>query len=164
MVKPPTPTKRGRQGRGRKPRDPEEGLNRLLDLRRVTRVVSGGRRFSFRATVVAGTKNGEVGVGTGKGTDTALAIEKGLRRAKANFVKFPITKDKSIPYEVEAKFGASRLKLKPARKGRGLIAGGAVRLVLEFAGVENASAKMISRGTNKLNNALCAVEALKKLK
>jgi small subunit ribosomal protein S5 len=76
----------------------------------------------------------------------------------------PLTKTKSIPYEVEAKLGSSHLLLKPAREGRGLVAGGAVRTVLSFAGIENASAKILSRTTNKLNNAKVTIEALKKLR
>lgn len=148
----------------RKPRVETDVAHRLIDLRRVARVVAGGRRFSFRATVVAGSKTGQVGVGVGKGTDTALAIEKALRDAKANFISVPVTKTRSIPHEVEAKFDAARLLLKPARQGRGLVAGGAVRTVLDFAGIENASAKILSRTTNKLNNARVTIEALKKLR
>ncbi|KKU52493.1 MAG: hypothetical protein A3F26_02230 [Candidatus Ryanbacteria bacterium RIFCSPHIGHO2_12_FULL_47_12b] len=146
----------------RRGRDVEDGYHRLIDLRRVARVVKGGRRFSFRATVVAGTKAGNVGIGVAKGADTAMAIEKALRKAKSSFLSVPITKTRSVPYEVEAKFGSARLILKPAREGRGLIAGGAVRTVLDFAGIENASAKILSRGTNKLNNARVTLEALKK--
>ncbi|MBI4121520.1 MAG: 30S ribosomal protein S5 [Candidatus Ryanbacteria bacterium] len=142
----------------------DDGLHRLVDLRRVARVVAGGRRFSFRATVVAGNKAGSVGVGVAKGADTAMAIEKALRAAKAAMVSVPITKTHSIPHEVEAKFGSARIVLKPAREGKGLAAGGAVRTVLDFAGIENASAKILSRSTNKLNNARVAVEALKRLK
>ncbi len=148
----------------RKRRDEGEGEHRLIDLRRVARVVAGGRRFSFRATVVAGTRTGKVGVGVAKGADTALAIEKALREARKSFISVPITKSRSIPYEVEAKLGPARLLLKPAREGRGLVAGGAVRAVLDFAGVENASAKILSRSTNKLNNAKVTIEALRKLK
>ncbi len=141
----------------------DEGLHRLIDLRRVARVVAGGRRFSFRATVVVGTKTGTVGVGVAKGADTAMAIEKALRQARTSTISVPITKARSIPYEVEAKFGSARIILKPAREGRGLIAGGAVRTVLEFVGIENASAKILSRTTNRLNNARVTIEALKKL-
>ena len=136
----------------------------MIDLRRVARVVAGGRRFSFRATVVAGTRTGRVGIGVAKGADTALAIEKALRQARKSFISVPITKSRSIPYEVEAKFGPAHLLLKPAREGRGLVAGGAVRSVLDFAGIENASAKILSRSSNKLNNAKVTIEALKKLK
>ena len=138
--------------------------HRLVDLRRVARVVAGGRRFSFRASVVAGTKKGKVGIGVAKGKDTAFAIEKALRRAKAAFITVPVNADKSIMHEVSAKYGSSYVMIKPGRSGRGLVAGGSVRSVLEFAGIENASAKILSRSSNKLNNALAALEALKKLK
>ena len=148
----------------RKPREESDVEHKLLDLRRVARVVAGGRRFSFRATVVAGNRAGKVGVGVAKGIDTALSIEKALRNARAHFIQVPLTKTKSIPHDIEIKLGASHLRLKPAREGRGLIAGGAVRMVLSFAGIENASAKILSRTTNKLNNAKVTIEALKKLK
>lgn len=138
--------------------------HRLIDLRRVARVVAGGRRFSFRATVVAGTRKGRVGIGVAKGKDTAFAIEKALRRAKASSIIIPINTKKSIMHEVSAKYGSSYVIIKPGRSGRGLVAGGSVRSVLELAGIENASAKILSRSSNKLNNALAAVEALKKLK
>ena len=137
--------------------------HRLIDLRRVARVVAGGRRFSFRASVVAGTRKGRVGIGVAKGRDTAFAIEKALRRAKASSISIPINTNKSIMYTVNAKYGSSYVMIKPGRSGRGLVAGGSVRSVLEFAGIENASAKILSRSSNKLNNALAAIEALKKL-
>ena len=151
-----------REPRHRKERERDEFQHRLVDLRRVARVVAGGRRFTFRATVVAGNFAGKVGIGVAKGVDTALAIEKAFRQAKKSLITVPLTKQKSVPYEIEAKFGPSRLLLKPAREGRGLVAGGAVRSVLNFAGIENASAKILSRSTNKLNNARVAIEALKK--
>lgn len=151
------------QRQSRKSRE-EEGFHRLVDLRRVARVVAGGRRFSFRAAVIVGNKSGNVGIGVAKGADTALAIEKALRKARASTISVPITKKRSIPHEVEAKLGSAKILLKPAREGRGLVAGGAVRTVLDFAGIENASAKIISRSTNKLNNARVTIEALKKLK
>lgn len=148
----------------RKKREDGDLEHRLIDLRRVARVVAGGRRFTFRATVVAGNRMGRVGIGVAKGADTALSIEKAFRQAKKSIVVIPITKTRSIPHEIEATYGSSHLLLKPAREGRGLIAGGAVRTVLAFAGIENASAKILSRSTNKLNNAKVTVEALKKLK
>lgn len=137
---------------------------RIVDLRRVTRVVAGGRRFSFRVTVVAGDKKGRVGIGVAKGSDTAAAIEKALRLAKESMINVPVTKSKSIPHEVEVKYASSRVIMRPGRKGRGLVAGSSVRIVLELAGIEDVSAKVISRSTNKLNNARAALEALKLLK
>ncbi len=156
--------KTGRRREPRRRHEESDVVHRLIDLRRVARVMAGGRRFSFRATVVAGNRAGKVGIGVAKGADTALAIEKALRQAKKAYISVPITKTRSVPYEVEAKFGPAHLLLKPAREGRGLIAGGAVRSVLDFAGIENASAKILSRSTNKLNNARVTIEALKSLK
>lgn len=138
--------------------------NKLIDLRRVTRVTAGGKRFSFRATVLVGNRAGKVGLGVDKGSDTAIAIEKAVRKAKKNFVNVFLTETGSILHEVEGKFGNVYIKIKPAIKhGRGLIAGGALRNVLALAGVKNASAKIISSSKNKINNARAAIEALKKL-
>ena len=137
---------------------------KLIDLRRVARVVAGGRRFSFRATLVIGNRKGDVGVGTAKATDTAGAIEKAFRKAKKNLIRVPITKQGTIPYSVWSKFGASQIVLKPARVGKGLMAGGSVRIVCDLAGIQNITAKILSRSTNKLNNALATVEGLKQIK
>jgi len=138
--------------------------NKVIDIRRTARVVAGGRRFSFRISLVIGNRKGDVGVGIGKGVDTVSAIEKATRLAKRNMIKVPLTKDFSIPHEVEAKYASSRLMLKPIAKGKGLIAGSSVRTVLEFAGVKDVTAKLYSRSKNKLNNAKAAITALKKLK
>lgn len=140
----------------------EESDTKLLDLARVTRVAAGGRRFSFRAVVVSGDKQGSVGVGVAKGSDVAQAIEKATRKAKKAAIIVPI-KNGTIAHEVEAKFGASRVILKPQRGGRGLVAGGPVRVICEFAGLRNISGKFISKTHNKLNNAMATLEALKKL-
>lgn len=137
---------------------------KIIDIRRVARVVAGGRRFSFRVTVVAGNRKGEVGVGMGKAADTSAAIEKAFRHAKKNLIKVKVTKDFSIPHETEAKFATAKIIIKPAPPGRGLIAGSSVRTVLDLSGIKNASAKILSRSKNKLNNAKAAIEALKKLK
>lgn len=144
-------------------RERSEYEQKLLDLRRVARVVAGGRRFSFRATLAIGNQKGEVGVATAKGADTALAIEKAFRRAKRNLFHVPLTREGTIPYEVYMKYGGSRLLLKPARRGRGIKAGGAVRIVCALAGIQDITGKLISRSTNKLNNALVTVKALKEL-
>ncbi len=138
--------------------------NKMIDLRRVARVVAGGRRFSFRATSVLGDRKGRVGVGVGKGSDVSLAIDKSQREAKKNLITVPLTDNDSIPFEVEAKYGAAYVKMRPTRHGRGLVAGGAVRTVLDLAGVKNTSAKILSHTKNKINNARAAIEALKKLK
>lgn len=136
--------------------------SKIVSLRRVTRVVSGGRRFSFSVALVAGDRKGKVGVGFGKATDTPLAIDKALRDAKKNMISVNKTHDNSIPHEVDAKFAASVVNIRPA-PGRGILAGSSVRTVLELAGLTNVGAKLMSRSKNSANNALVAVKALKKL-
>ena len=151
-----------RRGRFKKPISDIE--HRVVDVRRVARVMAGGRRFSFRATVVAGNKKGKVGIGMGKGKDTAVAIEKALNKAKKSFIMVPITKDGTIPHDIEVKLASSHIILKPGRKGRGIIAGSSVRTTIELSGIENITAKILSRTTNKLNNAKATIVALKSLK
>lgn len=135
---------------------------KVLDIRRVARVTKGGKRFNFRVTLVAGNKKGEVGVGMGKSSDTAGAMDKAFRNAKKNIIKPVLTKELSIPHESEAKFGSSEIIIRPA-KGRGLIAGSSAKIVLEMAGIKDVNAKFLSRSKNKVNNARVTVEALKKL-
>lgn len=140
-----------------------EYKEKVLDLRRVTRVVAGGKRFRFRVTVVIGDEKGKVGVGIAKGLDVAQAIDKAKVDAKKKLIIVPL-KDRTIPYEVEAKFSAARVIVKPAKKGHGLKAGGAVRVVLLLAGIRDATAKCLGGTKNKLTNAMATIEALKKLK
>ncbi len=135
---------------------------KIIDIRRVARVVAGGRRFSFSVVVVVGDKKGKVGVGTGKASDTALAIEKAVTSAKKNMVLIKRTKEGSIPHEVSAKYSSARVTIMPA-PGRGLVAGSSVRSVLDLAGVTNITAKLRSGTKNKLNNAQAAVLALSML-
>lgn len=137
---------------------------KLIDLSRVARVVAGGRRFSFRAAVVLGDRKGKVGFGLGKGADTSLAIDKAVRDARKKMIIVPLNKDNSIPHEVFAKYSSGRVIIKPAKSGKGLVAGGAARAVLSFAGVLNASLKTLSHTKNKINIAKATIEALKKLK
>lgn len=137
---------------------------KLIDLRRVSRVVAGGRRFSFRASLVIGNRKGDVGFASAKGVDTAMAIEKAFHRARKNIIHVPLTDKGSIPHEVSVKYAGSRLLLKPARQGRGILAGGPVRVVCDFAGIRDITGKIISRSTNKLNNAIATIKALEKLK
>ncbi len=137
---------------------------KLIDLRRVARVVAGGRRFTFRAAIVLGNQKGDVGFGLGKAADTSQAIEKAVRVARKNMIHVPLTKTQSIPHEVYAKYGAAEVILKPAKEGKGLVAGGAARTVLALVGVRNASAKILSHTKNKLNNARATLDALKQLK
>ncbi len=148
-----------RRDRGAKP----EFDQKIVSLRRVTRVVSGGRRFSFSVALVAGNRKGQVGVGFGKSTDTPVAIEKAFRDARKNLITVNMTKENSIPHTVEAKYAASVVKIMPA-PGKGILAGSSVRTVLELAGLTNIGAKLLSRSKNSANNALVAVKALDTLK
>jgi len=136
---------------------------KLLEVNRVTRVVAGGRRFSFQAIVVVGDRQGQVGVGVAKGADVSSAVEKAGKAAKKNLIKVPIVKG-TIPYEVEAKYGAARVLLKPGLRGKGLVAGGPVRVVCELAGIEDITAKILGRTNNKLNNARATIKALQGLR
>src|SRR3989338_1377877 len=137
--------------------------SKLLDLARVTMVTGGGKRMSFRAVVVVGDKKSKIGIGVDKGKDVSQAIEKATSRAKKSLINIVIV-DGTIPHQVEAKVGPARILLKPQRKGRGLVAGGAVRTICELAGIKNVSSKILSGSKNKLNNARVTIEALKKLK
>lgn len=141
----------------------DEYQEKSLDLRRVTRVVAGGKRFRFRATLVIGDLKGRVGVGIGKGADVQAAMTKAKADAKKHVITIPV-KEGTIPHEVEAKFSAAKVRLKPAVKGHGLKAGGAVRVVLSLAGVRDIVAKCLGRTPNKLTNALATIEALKQLR
>lgn len=132
---------------------------KILDIRRVTRVVAGGRRFSFSVTLVAGDKKGSVGLGLGKSGDTSMAINKALRSAKKNMLKLSLSKTMSLPHEIEAKFSSSRVFLTPNR-GRGLVAGSVLRDILNIAGVKDVTTKIHSGTKNKLNNAKAVMEAL----
>jgi small subunit ribosomal protein S5 len=136
---------------------------KVLDIRRVTRVVAGGKRFRFRATVVIGDHKGRVGVGIDKGADTSEAIEKATRNARKNLISVPI-KNNTIPHDVIGKFSSAVVLLKPASEGKGIVAGGPVRTVVGLSGIINITSKILGTTTNKLNNARAAVEALKKLK
>ncbi len=164
-------SRRGGAGRGgdrrggprREPRAKPEFDQKIIDIRRVTRVASGGRRFSFAVSMVAGDKRGRVGVGTGKGGDTALAVEKALRNAKKNMITLTLTKSGSIPHEVFAKFSSAYVHMMPAA-GKGVVAGSSVRDVIDLAGIKDITAKLRSGTKNKLNNARVAIEALKLLK
>ena len=151
------------RGKFSKEKTKSEFDSKLLDLARVIRVSAGGRRFRFRATVVVGNKAGKVGVGVAKGVDVAQAIEKASRFAKKDLIIIPITNE-SIAYDVSAKAGAAKILLRPQNKGRGLVAGGAPRVVCELGGIKNISAKILTRTSNKLSNARATIEALKKLK
>jgi len=134
---------------------------KIISIRRVTRVVTGGRRFSFSVGVVIGDKKGRVGVGQGKATDTPLAIDKAVRDARKNMITVPL-KNGTIAHDVEAKYSSSRVIIMNA-PGKGILAGSSVRTILEFAGIKEVSSKIFSRSKNKVNNAKAALKALSKL-
>ena len=125
-------------------------------------MASGGRRFSFSVAVVSGDRKGKVGVGLGKAGDTSLAIDKATRNAKKNMIKVSMTKDLSIAHPVESKYSSARIMIMPA-KGRGVIAGSALRNVIELAGIKDINSKIYSGSKNKLNIARATVDALSQL-
>ncbi len=141
----------------------DEYDSKLLDLARTSHTRAGGKRIGFRAVVITGNRAGRVGVGVAKGIDVAQAIEKATRFSKKNLVDFPIVED-TIPHEVNSKFGSAEVLLRPQRKGRGLVAGGTVRVICTLAGIKNISSKILGRTGNKLNNARATIKALKSLK
>lgn len=141
----------------------QEFDNKIISVRRVTRVVAGGRRFSFSIAIVIGDKKGRVGVGIGKAGDTPIAIDKATSAAKKSMVKVHLNKRNSIDHPVEAKYSSAKIVIMPA-PGKGVIAGSAVRVVLELAGIKEVSSKILSRSKNKLNIARATIEALKTLK
>ncbi|MCD5384534.1 MAG: 30S ribosomal protein S5 [Candidatus Pacebacteria bacterium] len=148
--------------RRQRPERKQEFEQKIVDIRRVVRVMGGGRRFSFSVTMIIGDKKGRVGVGVGKSDDTSLAIEKATRDAKKHMITVNLTEDMSIEHDVKAKYGASVVEIRPA-KGKGLVAGASVRSVLELAGVKDVTSKIWSRSKNKINNSRATIEALKQL-
>ncbi len=136
---------------------------RVVQIRRVSKVVKGGKKLSFRAIVVVGNERGQVGVGVGKAADVIGAVKKGVADGKKHLVEIPITKANSIPHPTTGEGGAARVMIRPAAPGTGVIAGGAVRTVLELAGVRNVLAKQLG-SSNPLNNARAAIEALASLR
>jgi len=156
---------KGRRGGGRGRGDdrmPEEFEQKMIDIARVTRVMAGGKRMRFRACVAIGNKKGRVAIGLAKGADVTAAVTKAVNQAKKNFIDVPIVNE-TIPHEIYQKLGAAKILFKPAKKGRGIIAGGAVRILLELSGIKNVTSKILGTG-NKVNNVKCAIEALANLK
>ncbi len=154
---------RGRRGDFRgKNRGGEDMDQRILEIARVTRVMAGGKRMNFRACVAVGDKKkNKIGIGVGKGADVTIAINKAVNRAKKELIIVPIVNE-TIPHEVYHKSGAAKIIFKPAKKGRGVIAGGVIRVILELAGVKNITSKLLG-SKNKINNARCTIEALASL-
>lgn len=137
-------------------------VERLIKISRVSKVTKGGKKLSFRAIVVVGDENGKVGVGVAKADDVVNAFKKAKTDGRKNLVKFPLTKSLSIPHNVTGTFGACSIIMRPSIEGSGVIAGGAVRIVLEVAGVKNVIAKQLG-SNNLLNNARASVCALQNL-
>jgi small subunit ribosomal protein S5 len=155
----------GGRGGARGPRPPREKPefdSKTISIRRVTRVVSGGRRFTLSVAIVAGDRNGRIGLGTGKALDTQVAIEKALKAAKRNMVTIKLSKVKSLTHDISAKFKSSEVMIMP-NKGRGLIAGSSARTILSLAGLTNVTAKFHSGSKNKLNNARATMKALEQV-
>lgn len=150
---------RGRGRGGDKPKD--EFDSKIIDLSRVTRVMAGGKRMRFRATVVVGDKKGRVGMAVSKGADVTLAVNKSTQKAKKNLMSVPLVQG-TIPHTIEVKFGAARVLLKPAPQGTGVIAGGPVRAVLDLAGVKNVVSKM-KGSKNKVANVRAVMQAFTEL-
>lgn len=134
-------------------------LERLIKISRVSKVTKGGKKLSFRAIVVVGDENGKVGVGIAKADDVVNAFKKAKSDGRKNLISLPITKSLSIPHRVVGKFGACKIIMRPSIEGSGVIAGGAVRIVLEVAGVKNVIAKQLG-SNNLLNNARASICAL----
>lgn len=140
-----------------------EWQERVVQIRRVTKVVKGGKKLSFRAILIIGNEKGDVGVGVGKASDVIGAVKKAVSDGKKQIVSVPITKDNSIPHIVKGRSGAAKVIIRPSAPGSGVIAGGSVRTILELAGIKNILAKQLG-SSNPLNNARAATDALLKLK
>jgi small subunit ribosomal protein S5 len=150
--------------KSRQQRAPRERWNeRVVQISRVTKVCKGGKKLSFRAVVIIGNENGQVGLGIGKADDVLEGVKKAVNNAKRNLIQVPITKNFSIPHKVVGKYGAANVIIKPATVGSGVLAGGSVRTVLELSGIQNISAKQLGCN-NLLNNARAAVCALNSIK
>nr|YP_009395228.1 ribosomal protein S5 [Bryothamnion seaforthii]ARW63996.1 ribosomal protein S5 [Bryothamnion seaforthii] len=136
---------------------------KVIEVKRVTKVVKGGKKLSFRAILVVGNENGQIGVGVGKASDVIGAVKKGVTDAKKNVIEIPITKHYSIPHPIQGIAGAAKIMLRPSATGSGVIAGGSSRIVLELAGIKNILAKQLG-SNNTLNNARAAINALEGLR
>ena len=144
------------------PKSPAEALERVVEVNRCAKVVKGGRRFSFSALVVVGDRNGQVGFALGKARENADAIRKATEMARRNMLKVTMT-ERTIPHEVTGRCGASRVMLKPASKGTGVIAGGGARAVLDLAGVRDVLAKSLG-ASSALNVVKATMDGLAQLR
>ena len=149
--------------RGNKPREKPEFDQYVLDLARVTRVTKGGKHMSFRACIILGDRHGRVGFGLAKGKDVQLGVEKAVNQAKKHMITVPIVNG-TIPHAIVYKFKAATVFLKPAPQGSGIIAGGAVRAMLELAGVPNVSSKILGKTKNKVTIVKATFNALQMFK
>jgi len=156
-----TKSKKGKKKRNKKKEN--KLASELLDLSRVDRMTSGGRRLRFRATMAVGNKDGKVGIGVGKANTVRQAILKAKQLGKKNMVKIPLTDQKTIDFPVEGKYSSSQVLLRPKRTGS-LVAGGATRVICGLLGIDRISAKIVSRSRNPLNIARATLKALEKLK
>lgn len=155
--------RRGGPRRGQSFNKPKPEFDqKIVSIRRVTRVVAGGRRFSFSVALAAGDKKGSIGLGLGKAGDTSLAINKALRNAKKNMIKLKLTKTSSLPYQLDAKFSSAQVMLMP-NKGRGLVAGSVMRDIIKLAGIKDVTGKIHTGTKNKLNNAKAVMAALSQI-
>lgn len=136
---------------------------KLVEVRRVTRVTKGGKRLRFRVCVVIGNKKGKVGMGVSKATDVAIAVNKAINYAKKNLIEAP-TFSNTIPCMIYEKYGAAKIMLKPAREGASIISGGAIRTVLELSGIKDVVSKMLGSTSNKISNIRATLNALTRLK
>ncbi|MBC7982046.1 30S ribosomal protein S5 [Candidatus Parcubacteria bacterium] len=154
--------RRDSRGPKREAKPKPEFDQKIVAIRRVTRVTSGGRKFSFAVAVIAGDKKGRIGFGTGKGLDTAMAVDKAYKKAKANMIRLPLTSTGTIPHEVSAKYSSAQVELRPA-PGKGIVAGSSVRDVIEIAGIRDVIGKLRSGTKNRMNNAKVVIKALSTL-
>lgn len=140
-----------------------EWEERVVSVQRVTKVVKGGKKLSFRAVVVVGDQQGKVGVGVGKASDVSTAVRKGVTDGKKHIITVPLTSSNSIPHPTNGRFGAAKLVLRPSAPGSGVIAGSSIRTVLELAGIKNILSKQLG-SNNLLNNARATIDGLSTLK
>lgn len=139
-------------------------IEKIVFINRCTKVTKGGKNLHFAALVVVGNGKGQVGVSLGKANEVADAIRKGIKQAKKNIVDVPLNEQGTIPHDVQVKFGAVKVLLKPASAGTGIIASAAIRAVCECAGIKDILTKIISRTSNPVNVVYATVEALRQLK